>query len=242
MSVLVVLPSYNESGNIIQLIEAIGGVRSDIKVCVVDDNSPDGTALIVKNYISGLSPIDQLRVKLIVRQKKDGRGGAVRAGFEWGLNEDSNIKVFIEMDCDFSHDPKYLLQGIELLNSADFVIGARYPNGSVVGWPLKRRIFSRLSNLLTRALIDWSIHDYTNGYRFYSREATSFLCQQPQRFKGYIYLSECLAFLIKKRFRGTSFPIVFVNRQIGKSNTTLNEIFTSLISIFQIAWDFRFKK
>lgn len=239
MKTLVVLPSYNESGNITQLMEAILKTSKEISICVVDDNSPDGTSKLVNNFVT--SHNDKHRMHLITREKKDGRGGAVRDGFLWGLEQEPGFSNFIEMDCDFSHDPKYLQEGITLLTQADFVIGARYPAGKIVGWPVTRKVLSACSNFLTRALISWKFHDYTNGYRFYSREAASYLCQQPQRFKGYIYLSESLAHLIKKGFKGATFPIIFVNRKVGASNTTFKEVFNSLLAIFQIAWSFRFK-
>ncbi len=240
MKTLVVLPSYNESGNITQLMEAILQSSPDISICVVDDNSPDGTSKLVGDFIQ--THAQKNRMHLITRQKKDGRGGAVRDGFLWGLKHEHQFQNFVEMDCDFSHDPKHLTQGVKLLQSADFVIGSRYPDGKIVGWPMKRKILSACSNFLTRSLISWSVHDYTNGYRFYSRKAANFLCQQPQRFKGYIYLSECLALLIKNGFRGATFPITFVNRKVGASNTTFSEVFSSLLAIFQIAWAFRFQR
>ncbi|MCB0378291.1 MAG: glycosyltransferase [Bdellovibrionales bacterium] len=241
MSALVVLPSYNESGNITDLIGSLLKLRKDLNICVVDDNSPDGTSQVVQKYKQNLPQESQSRLHLITRQKKDGRGGAVRDGFLWGLEQPQNFSAFIEMDCDFSHDPQHISEGLDLLKTHDFVIGARYPKGKIIGWPITRKVLSRCSNFLTRVLIDWSVHDYTNGYRFYTRKAAQFLCEQPQRFKGYIYLSESLAFLLKKGFKGTSFPICFVNRKVGKSNTTLKEIFSAFTAIFQIAWAYHKK-
>ena len=169
-------------------------------------------------------------------KKKDGRGGAVRDGFKWGLTNSLEFEAFIEMDCDFSHPPSDIEKGLRHLSKADMVMGSRYPDGEIVGWPLKRRVFSYCANQLARALIDWRIRDYTNGFRFYNRRATEFICDQPQHYQGYIYLSETISYLLKAEFKLDSFPILFVNRQRGESNTNIKEITHALKGVFQIGW------
>lgn len=240
MKTLVILPSYNEKENICQLIGSVLDLGDEYYVCVVDDNSPDHTADVIREYKIGLSDNDRERLNLIVRSKKDGRGGAVRTGLEWGLHH-SGIKFdsFVEMDCDFSHPPSDIPRGVQLLGTNEVALGSRYPSGKIVGWPLKRRALSFCANLLARILISWSICDYTNGFRFYTRQAAEFLCGIPQRHKGYIYLSETLAHFMRAKFRITSFPIVFVNRERGVSNTSFKEVFSALRGIFEIAWKFR---
>jgi len=240
---LIVLPSYNEKENIVQLIQAILALDPGYAVCVVDDNSPDGTAEVIRQFQQNtLPPADQGRVHLIVRAKKDGRGGAVRTGLEWGLGlpADQIPDAFVEMDCDFSHPPADLPRGLALLQDADVAMGCRYPDGVVVGWPASRRVFSFCANLLARALISWRIADYTNGYRFYSRRAAALTCQAPQRHKGYIYLSETIVEFLKARMTIRCFPIRFVNRQRGVSNTGLREIRSALFGLFEIAWLYHF--
>ncbi|HJL79468.1 MAG TPA: glycosyltransferase [Candidatus Marinimicrobia bacterium] len=241
MKALIVLPSYNESENITALIQRILELRESYFVCVVDDNSPDGTSEVIKNFTDNLSSDQKHRIHLIVRDKKDGRGGAVRTGIQWGLNSVSDFQAFVEMDCDFSHPPTDLVQGVELLNEADMVMGSRYPDGTIVGWPLKRRIFSFIANLLARILINWKIADYTNGFRFYSNQAAEFMCQVPQRHKGYIYLSETIAAFLKNDFVIKSCQIVFVNREIGVSNTDMKEVLFALTGLFEVAWRYRFQ-
>jgi dolichol-phosphate mannosyltransferase len=237
---LVVLPSYNESDNIVPLIREILAVRPDASVCVVDDNSPDGTAAVVRNLVeTGLAPAEAARLHLIVRGKKEGRGGAVRAGIEWGLAR-PEFDAFVEMDCDFSHPPSDLPRGLSLLTAAEVAMGCRYPDGTVVGWPLSRRVFSFLANLLARALIRWSIHDYTNGYRFYTRRAAGIMCAAPQRHTGYIYLSETITLFLRNNLEIACFPIVFVNRRRGATNTGVREIASALAGIVEIALRYRF--
>ena len=238
MKTLIVLPSYNERANILELIEAVLGVDPEFEVVVVDDSSPDGTGACVRAAQTERSGWSQ-RVALIERAKKDGRGGAVRDGLAYGKKL-GRFEAFVEMDCDFSHEPSALSQGLALLEAGnDVVIGARYPAGTIIGWPASRRAFSFLANLLARALIDRDVADYTNGYRFYRARAVEILLEHEQRHKGYIYLSETLALFLKHQLRITAFPIVFRNRERGVSNTSLKEVRAALRGIFEIAWQYR---
>jgi dolichol-phosphate mannosyltransferase len=239
-NVLVVLPSYNEALNIIQVTQAILDANPQVTVCVVDDSSPDHTADLVRTAIDG-NPSWQERVHLIVRAKKDGRGGAVRDGFSWGLAQAKDFAAFVEMDCDFSHEPSAIAEGLALLADNDVAIGARYPDGTIVGWPLQRRAFSFAANLLARSLLSWSIADFTNGFRFYSPRAVQVLINRPQRHKGYIYLSESLSYLLSDGLRVASFPTVFRNRDRGVSNTTPREIWHALRGIVAIGIAHRFR-
>ena len=232
--VLIVLPTYNESENIESLIKTLTGKSVDFDVCVVDDSSADGTGKIVTRLINEIPG----RVHLIERSKKNGRGGAVRAGFEFGIKSPLNYNIFIEMDSDFSHPPDSILLGLSILAKGnDVVLGSRYPNGTIIGWPLGRRIFSRLSNYLARILIAPAISDYTNGFRFYTRETVTFLINQKQKNFGYIYLSEMLSSLVLNHYRIASFPIVFRNRERGKSNMNLKEVYNAFIGIMGVAWN-----
>jgi len=236
MNTLVVLPSYNESANIVEMIAAVLAVGPSLSVCVVDDSSPDGTSAVVEAAIDS-RPGWTERVKLITRSKKDGRGGAVREGFAWGQKSAKSFGCYVEMDCDFSHEPTAIPEGLALREAgADVVIGARYPNGTIVGWPRSRRVFSFLANTLARTLIDWSISDYTNGFRFYSPRAVEILLHKPQRHRGYIYLSESLSYLLRAGMRVERFPIYFKNRERGVSNTSLREVRAALSGIVSIAW------
>ena len=239
MNTLIILPTYNEADNIVELLGAIGDLSLNVDICVVDDNSPDGTSKLVSEYQKN-SPFGE-NVHLITRKGKSGRGDAVRAGLYWGLTSKSYNK-FVEMDCDFSHHPKYLKTGIDMLDNCDVVLGSRYPDGRIEGWPLIRKILSFCSNILIRALLVWKNADYTNGFRFYNLKSAKRLCSVKQEYKGYIYLSETLAILLKEKFTIESFPIVFVNRVKGKSNTTMAEITNSLKAVFKIAIKFNFGK
>jgi dolichol-phosphate mannosyltransferase len=239
---LVVLPSYNEKENIVALMQALRQQDPQISICVVDDNSPDRTYEFVQKFIKSLSVQvpNPGSAHLILRQKKDGRGGAVREGIQWGLGQ--GFDTFVEMDCDFSHDPVEIGKGFALLANADVALGCRYPDGIIKGWPLQRRVFSFFANTFARLMISGKIYDYTNGYRFYNLRAAELMVKMPQKNKGYIYLSETLSYFLKAGYQIETFPITFVNRVRGVSNTTLKEVFAAVTGIFRIAWSHHFKK
>ena len=128
-------------------------------VVVVDDNSPDNTISLIKIFLEKKEYKN--RVHLIKRPNKLGRGSAVLYGFKWGLDHLEDVNIFIEMDCDFSHSPDDICKGVELIKKYNIVIGARYPNGKIINWPITRRIFSYFANQLIRLLINRKIYDYT---------------------------------------------------------------------------------
>ena len=235
--VLVVLPSYNESENIVSMVDSLLGLSAkkiDVGVCVVDDNSPDGTPGILATHKAENAEWEE-RVTVIIRDKKDGRGGAVRDGLEHGLSSEHAFDYFVEMDCDFSHPPASVLEGVVKLESGfDVVLGSRYPDGVIEGWPLSRRVLSFFANQLARVLLSRHIFDYTNGFRFYTRKMVELLVQHEQRNKGYIYLSETLSLFIKNEAAIGEFPIHFVNRERGESNTSVQEIMSALKGIVDI--------
>ncbi|MBS1963123.1 MAG: glycosyltransferase [Bdellovibrionales bacterium] len=236
--VLVVLPSYNENENIVNLMEAILALGPGYAVCVVDDSSPDGTHELVRRAIE--SKEWAARAHLIVRAKKDGRGGAVRTGFQWGHDSGRGFQAYVEMDCDFSHEPKSIPTGIAKLEAgADVVLGSRYPDGKIEGWPIQRHVFSFLANFLARTLIHSGVHDFTNGFRFYSPAAVEVLLLNSQKHKGYIYLSESLSQLLLAGMSIREFPIYFKNRVRGVSNTSFAEVKNALLGIFSIAREHR---
>lgn len=238
MRTLVVLPSYNEITNIQSLVESLFAVRDGLDVCIVDDNSPDGTARLITDLIE-THPTWHRRAHLLLREGKGGRGGAVRDGMAWGIAR-GGYDTFVEMDCDHSHDPAELPTGLRLLEAGnDVVIGARYPDGQIVGWPTYRRVFSRLANFLARVLLEWSVADYTNGYRIYTPESAKALSANPQQNTGFIYLSESLARLMRSGAKVASFPITFRDRSGGESSADLREVAAALSGLLRIAWWYR---
>ena len=242
MNSVIVLPSYNEKENIVSLLRTIIDLDKNFTVIVVDDNSPDKTYEVVSDFKNKLSDKETERVQIIKRQKKDGRGGAIWEGMQMAYESENEFENFIEMDCDFSHDPNYIRNGINLLmDGNDLVLGSRYPDGKIINWPIKRRIISFFANLLVRVFINWKIHDFTNGFRFYNRDLIKYLLTQEMKHSGYINLTETISMTLKIKKSIASFPIVFKNRKLGKSNTDIKELFNSFLGLFSIAWHHRFK-
>jgi dolichol-phosphate mannosyltransferase len=240
MRYFITIPSYNERENVTRLADEILKASPEYFVCIVDDNSPDGTPREIERYAASLGESERSRFHYIIRSKKDGRGGAVRKGLLYGISSAVSYDAYIEMDADFTHLPSDLPRGIACLADADVAIASRYLGGTISGWPLRRRILSRFANLLARLLIDWRIVDYTSGYRFYSPRAARLITRMPQKHKGFIYLSETIAYCSKAGMRIAGFPFDFIDRAKGQSNAGYREVFDALIAIFMIAGEYHF--
>ena len=147
------------------------------------------------------------------------------------------------MDADFSHSISDLIKGIEIFKKEkpDVLLGSRYPSGKIINWPIQRRIFSFLSNLLIRIFVSRKIHDYTNGFRFYNFKSVELMISMDQKNKGFIYLSETLVYFLKEKFVIQEFIITFKNRVRGKSNTNFREIISSLLGLFNIIKNYYMK-
>lgn len=227
-SIAVVIPSYNERDNIKRLIDSILQKINHAQIIVVDDESPDGTSDLVEQICK-----ENQQVHLIRRKGKGGRGSACIAGFKMALEYGADL--VLEMDADFSHNPEELPQMISAAEKADLVIGSRYLRDSrIVGWSLKRRMFSKFANIYARFMLHIPISDYTNGYRCYSADALKALELDRIFSKGYIVLSELSYQLFRKGFSFGEIPTLFVNRRRGISNVNYNEIreaFTSMARI-----------
>lgn len=231
MKTAVVIPTYNEKENIAPLVEAIIGLGEDLHVIVVDDNSPDGTGEVADALAAKYA-----NVEVIHRQGKGGRGSACLAGFRRAMQR-PEFGYFIEMDADFSHDPKDISRLLATMSRCDVAIGSRRVKGSkIVNWGWQRHIFHHFANIYARLMLGIPICDYTNGFRCYSRKALEALDFDRIQAHGYIVLSETALQLHRKGLRFAEIPIVFVNRRRGKSNTTLSEIadaFTSVIRLWR---------
>ncbi len=212
MSVWITVPTYNESENIRPLLEAILKALPEVRVVVVDDNSPDGTAEIV----AALIQTDE-RVHLIRRPGKLGYASAVLTGLRYALAQ--GAQWLGHMDADFSHDPQRLpalWQAIK--EGADIALGSRYvAGGGVEGWSVFRRLLSRGANWLVRTLLRLPVRDCTSGFRLYRRDALTKLPLERLRVEGYgfLYLSTALA--VWEGLHIAEVPIVFVDRRCGKS-------------------------
>ena len=238
--IAICIPTYNECENIEKLISEIIKLKNNTYVVVVDDNSQDGTSAIIKKNFEKLL---EDKIFIISRNGKLGRGSAVRDGFIFLKNKIKDINIFIEMDADFSHSISDLIKGIEIFKKEkpDVLLGSRYPSGKIINWPIQRRIFSFLSNLLIRIFVSRKIHDYTNCFRFYNFKSVELMISMDQKNKGFIYLSETLVYFLKEKFVIQEFIITFKNRVRGKSNTNFREIISSLLGLFNIIKNYYMK-
>jgi len=211
---LVVIPTYNESENIPTLIPKVLAQHRSLDVLIVDDNSPDGTAQIVKDMQA--SPKSGKRIHLIERPSKLGLGTAYVAGFSYALEREYDF-VF-EMDADFSHDPEELPRLLNIAQNYDLVVGSRYISGvNVVNWPMRRLILSYSANLYTRIITGLPVRDTTSGFVCIRRNVLESINLGSVRSNGYAFQIEIKFLAWKKGFRLHEIPIVFVDRRVGIS-------------------------
>lgn len=224
---LIIIPSYNEKENISSLIDTLLALPMGADILVVDDSS-DGTAETIEK-----KQAVEARLSLIKREKKSGRGTAVLEGFRFALARD--YERIIEMDADFSHDPKELPSLLALWSADKIVIGSRYLKESQIkNWSLSRRIFSKCANFFANLVLGIGIQDYTNGYRVYGREAIEKLEIERIKSRGYIVLSEVAYQLFRKGVSFAEVPTIFVNRARGVSSFSLKEAREAFLSVLRI--------
>lgn len=233
----VVIPTYNEKENIVRLMDEIYRSAGKVRIFVVDDNSPDGTQNIVQQYTKKYPKT----ISLLKRKSKSGRGGAVLAGFTEAM-KNPIINYFVEMDADFSHNPKLIKSLVRKCMVKRVALGSRYVSGaSIKNWSLTRKITSRLSNFYIRLVLGVPVHDCTNGYRCYSRDAVKIVLSSNIKNKGFIALSETLYLLYKRGFDFAEVPFDFIDREKGKSNATFSEIIGSIPAILKIRYKYCLK-
>ena len=212
MRCLIVLPTYNERENLSAIIEGIQQHAPEAHVVVVDDNSPDGTGALADE----LARAQPERIFVIHRERKEGLGPAYIAGFKFALAHDYDI--IVQMDADFSHDPKYLPLFFEEIKNHDLVIGSRYLNGiSVVNWDLKRLILSQAASVYVRSVTRMPLTDTTTGFKCWRREALEAIGLDRLVSNGYVFLAEMSYRAFRKKLRIVEVPIVFVERRLGRS-------------------------
>jgi dolichol-phosphate mannosyltransferase len=210
---LVIIPTYKESENIESLITAITKLPVAFDILIIDDNSPDGTASIVKALQKGLPSLH-----LVEREGKLGLGTAYIAGFKWAL--DREYHYIYEMDADFSHDPSDLVKLYKACHEggADLAIGSRYISGvNVVNWPLSRVLMSYCASIYVRMVTGMKVKDTTAGFKCYRREVLESIRPDHIRSVGYAFQIEMKFTAWKMGFKVTEVPIIFTDRKLGTS-------------------------
>lgn len=227
---LVVIPTYNESENITHIVPEVLKQDNIFEVLVVDDNSPDETAKLVKNMME-----KEERIHLIERKGKMGLGSAYIRGFKFALARDYDY--IFEMDADFSHNPNDLTSFLVSIKEADLVIGSRYCKGiNVVNWPLKRLLLSIFASKYVRMITGIPIQDPTGGFKCFRRRVLEEIDLDSIMSDGYSFQIEMNYKTWKKQFNISEIPIVFVERRIGESKMS-KEIVREAIAI---VWKLRF--
>jgi dolichol-phosphate mannosyltransferase len=211
MKTLVIIPTYNERENIERIVPQVLEKDPSIHILIVDDNSPDGTGEIADEMAKAND-----RIMVIHRQNKEGLGTAYKTGFKFALEK--NYDFIFEMDCDFSHDPKYILHFLEAIKDADLVLGSRYISGvNVINWPMPRLLLSYYANVYTRLITGLPVKDATGGFKCFRREVLEAIDLDKVKSNGYSFQIEMSFRAWKRGFRIKEIPIVFEDRKAGQS-------------------------
>lgn len=236
---IVIIPTYNEIENVENIIRAIFDLDKQFHILIIDDNSPDGTADVVKKLQLEFS--EQLH--LLQRQGKLGLGTAYIAGFKWALQHD--YAFIFEMDADFSHAPKDLIRLYEACaeNGADLSIGSRYVSGvNVVNWPMGRVLMSYFASKYVRFITGLPIHDTTAGFICYRRQVLETIDLDHISFKGYAFQIEMKFKAYLHKFIIKEVPVIFINRQHGTSKMNSSIFGEAVFGVIKLKFDSLFKK
>ena len=233
MSSLIIIPTYNEAKTLPTLIDAIVEQKiPELEILVVDDNSPDQTAVVVREHY----PLDSspIKVHILNREKKDGIGRAYIAGFQWALKYDYD--TILQMDADYSHDPIYLKPMLACAEtSADLVLGSRYvPGGGTKNWSLVRRIISRGGGWYARTVLSLSIRDLTGGFKCFHRKVLASIDLDSITTTGYAFQIEMTYRTLLAGFKVEEIPIIFCDRTIGQSKMSKNIFMEAVVKVFML--------
>ncbi len=225
---MVVVPTYNERDNIERLVREILAQGDGIDVLIVDDSSPDGTGEIADKMVAEIS-----RVHVIHRAGKLGLGSAYREGFKYALGK--GAEYIVEMDADFSHDPKMLPAFFQMINDYDLVIGSRYLNGvSVVNWPIRRLILSYCASVYTRIVTGLRISDCTGGFKCFRRTVLESIALDKIKSDGYSFQIEMNYRCVEKGFRVGELPIIFIDRHAGSSKMSKKIVREAVVMVWKL--------
>ncbi len=208
---LVVLPTYNEAENLSPITTAIFAATPRVEILIVDDSSPDGTGQLA-DTLAAAEP----RIHVLHREKKEGLGRAYLAGFGWALARP--YALILEMDADFSHDPRHLPELLDAAAHADLVLGSRYvAGGGTVNWGATRRLISQGGSLYARSVLGVGVRDLTGGFKCFRRETLEKLDLPSVQSEGYSFQIELTYRALGLGLRVVEVPLTFVDRRVGKS-------------------------
>lgn len=230
---LIIIPTYNEKENIERIIRKVFSLQKEFDILIVEDNSPDGTAQIVKNLIKEFPQ----RLFIEERKGKLGLGTAYIHGFYWSLKRD--YQYIFEMDADFSHNPDDLIRLYEAAknNGGDLVIGSRYIVGvNVVNWPMGRVLMSYGASIYVRFITRMKVMDTTAGFKCYTRKVLEAIDLEKVRFTGYAFQIEMKYTAWKLGFKIVEVPIIFTDRTMGESKMSKGIFKEAILGVISLRW------
>ena len=228
MSLLIVVPTYNERDSLPLLIPALRETVPEAHILVVDDSSPDGTGALADEMAAGDSAVQVLH-----RTAKDGLGRAYIAGFTWGLEH--GYQRLIQMDADLSHDPRYLPAMLEASRTHDMVLGSRYvPGGGTLNWGWGRRMLSRGGSLYARTILGLPIRDLTGGFKCWQRHVLEDIGLATVHSNGYSFQIEMTYRALLRGHSITEIPIVFADRVEGHSKMSKRIVFEAMGMVWKL--------
>lgn len=229
---LVIIPTYNEKENIENIIRFVMNLDKKFDVLIIEDNSPDGTAEIVKSLMKEFP--DRLFIE--ERKGKLGLGTAYIHGFKWALNH--SYEFIFEMDADFSHNPSDLVKLYDAaVKGADLVVGSRYITGvNVVNWPMGRVLMSYYASAYVRFVTRMKVRDTTAGFVCYRRKVLETIDMQRVKFVGYAFQIEMKYTAWKLGFRLKEVPIIFTDRTEGTSKMNKGIFKEAVFGVISLRW------
>ncbi len=229
MRAIVVIPTYNERENLERLVEKIQCHANDLHILIVDDNSPDGTGDIADE----LSRKYPSKLFVLHREKKEGLGRAYVAGFKHVLTKD--YEIILQMDADLSHNPSYIPSFLQQVRDCDLVLGSRYLRGiSVVNWDFKRLILSKVASKYVRLITGMPFTDTTGGFKCWRRETLESIGLEALFSIGYLFIVETTYRAYRKGFKVIEVPIIFIERDLGRSKISWAVIWESFWGVLKL--------
>ncbi len=235
MQIGVIIPTYNEAGNLPRLVSSLFALPLNLHLLVVDDNSPDGTGKIAEV----LCQANARRMNVIHRPEKSGLGSATIEGIHYFLNQKAD--AIAQIDADLSHDPSTLIMMTMRLETCDLVLGSRYVRGGSVDsrWPIKRRRLSAWGNLYARTILKLPFRDNTSGYRLWRYDALHDMPLNLVRSSGYVFQVEMLYLAHRLKLAIHEVPMHFAERENGKTKMSIKILMEAALRIWQLPLYYR---
>jgi dolichol-phosphate mannosyltransferase len=234
LQIIAVIPTYNEAQNLLDLVSALRAVPLDLRVLVVDDNSPDGTGKLAQSLASA-----DARLHVLRRRAKEGLRSAYLDGLRWALS--AGAEAILQMDADLSHSPDRIPSMLDRLQTSDMVLGSRYvPGGSVDrDWPAWRRGLSAFGNLYARTILGIPSADVTTGFRLWRSDTLRGMPLNRIHANGYVFLVEMAYLAHCLEYRIGEIPIHFAERRHGRSKMSFGIQAEAALRVWQVLWQYR---